>query len=47
VQLSLVTVEQLAEGVAVPGDMGGQQLGVTAFSLDLFPHTHGRTVTNR
>jgi hypothetical protein len=27
--------------------MGGQQLGVTAFSLDLSPHTHGRTVTNR
>jgi hypothetical protein len=47
VQMSLVTVEQLAEGVAVAGDMGGQQLGVTAFSLNLSPHTHGRTVTNR
>ena len=46
-QLPPVTPEQLAEGVAVAGDMGGQQLGVTAFSLDLSPHTHGRTVTNR
>jgi hypothetical protein len=36
-------VEQLAEGVAVAGDVGRQQLGVTAFP----PDTHGRTLTNR
>jgi hypothetical protein len=47
VQLPLVTVKQLAEGITVAGDMSGQQFGVTAFSLDLSPHTHGRTVTNR
>ena len=33
VQLPLMTVEQLGEGVAVAGDVGGQQLGVTAFLL--------------
>jgi hypothetical protein len=47
VQLPPVTVEQFAEGVAVAGDMGGQQLGVTAFSLYPSSHTHGRTVTVR
>jgi hypothetical protein len=40
-------VEQLSEGVAVAGDMGRQQLGVTAFPLAVPPDTHGRTVTNR
>jgi hypothetical protein len=47
VQLPLVAVEQLVEGVAVAGDMGCQQFGVTAFPLDVSPETHGRTVTNR
>jgi len=52
VQLSLMTVKQLAEGVAVAGDMGRQQLGVTAFPLAISaeihaPDTHGRTVSNR
>jgi hypothetical protein len=27
--------------------VGGQQLGVTAFPLDVPPEAHGRTVTNR
>jgi hypothetical protein len=42
-----MTVEQFVEGVAVAGDVGCQQLGVTAFSLAVSPETHGRTVTNR
>jgi hypothetical protein len=42
-----MAVEQLAEGVTVAGDMGCQQLGITAFSLDVSPRAHGRTVTNR
>jgi hypothetical protein len=46
-QLPLVTVEQLVEGVTVAGDVGCQQLGVSAFSLAVSPETHGRTVTNR
>lgn len=37
-----MTVKQLAEGVTVAGDVGGQQLGVTAFPLDASPETHGR-----
>ena len=37
--------EQLAEGVSVAGDMGCQQLGVTAFVLVVNPKAHGRTVT--
>jgi hypothetical protein len=32
-----MTVKQLSEGVAVPGDVGGQQLGVTAFPLGVAP----------
>src|SRR6202040_359514 len=47
VQLTLVTVKQLIERVAVTGDMGCQQLGVTAFALAVSPETHGRTLTNR
>jgi hypothetical protein len=37
VQLPLMTVKQLSEGVAVPGDVGGKQLGVTAFPLGVAP----------
>lgn len=46
-QLSLVTEEQLAEGVTVTGDMGRQKFGVAAFPLVVPPETHRRTVTNR
>jgi hypothetical protein len=42
-----MATEQFAEGVAVTGDMGGQQLGVAAFLLDVSTEAHGRTVTNR
>ena len=42
-----MATEQFAEGVAVAGDMGGQQVGVTAFLLDVSTEAHGRTVTNR
>ena len=42
-----MTVEQLVEGIAVAGDVGCQELGVTAFALAVSPDTHGRTVTNR
>lgn len=47
VQLTPMASEELAEGVAVTGDMGGQQLGITALLLDGSPEAHGRTVTNR
>jgi hypothetical protein len=40
-------VEQLVECEAVAGDVGREQLGVTAFALAVSPETHGRTVTNR
>ena len=39
VQLPLMAVEQLVEGVAVAGDVGCQQLGVTAFFLAFLPRT--------
>jgi hypothetical protein len=42
VQLPLITVEQFGKGVAVPDDVGGQQLRVSAFSLDVAPEAHGR-----
>ena len=38
VQLPVMTVEQLVEGVAFAGDVGGQQLGIAAFPLDLPPN---------
>ncbi len=51
VQLPVMAVEQLLEGVAVAGDVGRQQFGVAAFFLTFLPNpapeTHGRTVTNR
>jgi hypothetical protein len=33
--------------VAIAGDVGCQQLGVTALALNAAPISHGRTVTNR
>src|ERR1700728_3190744 len=47
VQVTPVAMEQLAERVAVAGDVGCQQLGVAALTLDVSPEPHGRTVSNR
>ena len=51
VQLPLMAVEQLFEGVPVARNMRVQQLGVTAFPLNVSPNVspeaHGRTVANR
>ncbi len=51
VQLAVVTVEQLLEGVPVACDVGGQQFGVAPLFMkllsNLVPEAHGRTVTNR
>jgi hypothetical protein len=50
VQLSVMTVEQLLEGIAVTRDVGGQQFGIASlFSKvlpNLPPEAHRRTVTN-
>ena len=50
-QLSVMAVEQLLEGIAVARDVSGQQFGIAGFFLtflsNLAPETHGRTVTNR
>jgi|SRR5579884_1612741 len=46
-QLAVMTVEQLGEGVAVAGDVIGQQFGVAALPPNRRFQTHGRTVTNR
>ncbi|BBX41074.1 hypothetical protein MSIM_25250 [Mycobacterium simiae] len=42
-----MTVEKLAEGIPVAGDMGREQLGVTAVLPSLCADAHRRTVTNR
>ncbi len=51
VQLSVVAVEQLLEGIAVARDVSSQEFGVAAlcwmFLLNLARGAHGRTVTNR
>jgi hypothetical protein len=42
VQLAVMTSEQLGESVAIAGDVGCQQLGVTALALNAAPISHGR-----